>query len=141
MREQRMKSIGLLLLCLLACAKSPTEPVPDALAKWRSLHMHNYTIEQTRSCFCIHGGEKMRLLVKSDTVFSVMRVADGAVLSYAESRVYWSVEQLFSFIGSSQDSLVIRYHPIYGFPEYLDIDPQLHPVDGGALYESANLKK
>jgi hypothetical protein len=136
-----MKSIGLLLLCLLSCAKSPTESAPDDLAKWRSLHMHNYTIEQTRSCFCVHGGEKMRLLVKNDTVFSVIRVADGAALTSAESRSYWSVEKLFSFIRASQDSLVIRYHPLYGYPEYLDINPQLHPVDGGALYETTNLKK
>jgi len=39
------------------------------------------------------------------------------------------------------DSLVVRYNSIYGFPEYLDINPQQHPVDGGALYETSNLRK
>jgi hypothetical protein len=111
-----------------------------SFGRWRSYGLHNYTIDQTRSCFCSNGGEKMRLLVKSDTVNSVVRLSDGVVLAYGSFPAYWSVESLFAYIKSSKDSMVVRYNDTYGFPEYLDISPQFHPVDGGALYETTNLQ-
>jgi hypothetical protein len=31
----------------------------------------------------------------------------------------------------------VRYNEEYGYPEYLDIAPQQHPVDGGFSYETS----
>jgi hypothetical protein len=132
--------LSLLSLCILSCKRDlTTQPSSSYLETWRSYEIHDYSVEQTRSCFCINGGEKIRLTVKSDTISSVIKISDGTALSFPESGYYMSIEQLFDFIKNSKDSLVIKYNDKYGYPEYLDIDPQLHPIDGGALYETANL--
>jgi hypothetical protein len=135
---------GLILLAvvvLLSCkTDSSLAPRPDPAQRWQSLRIHDYTIEQMRSCFCRNGGQTMRLTVKADTVFAVARVADGTVLSAEEAAPYWSIKEMFDFIRVSKDSLVIRYNAQYGYPEYLDINPQQHPYDGGALYVTSNLR-
>ncbi len=132
----------LLLLCSLSCKKEmTTQPSPTPRQKWQSFAIHDYSAVQTRSCFCIHGGEKMRITVLSDTIHSVMRISDGYALPCSESKAYMSIEQLFEYIDHSQDSLIIKYNDHYGYPEMLDINPQLNPVDGGALYETTDLQK
>lgn len=83
----------------------------------------------------------MRITVLSDTIHSVMRISDGSALSSSESNTYMSIEQLFEYIDHTKDSLIIKYNDHYGYPELLDINPQLHPVDGGALYETNDLQR
>jgi hypothetical protein len=130
-----------LLVCFISCKKEDvTQPSSDPFEKWASYNIHNYSVDQTRSCFCINGGEKIRLVIKSDTIYSATKLSDGTILLPGSYSVYRSVTSLFGYIKSSKDSMVIRYNEKYGYPEYLDINPQLHPVDGGALYETVNLQ-
>jgi len=83
----------------------------------------------------------MIVTVRADTVASVQRLSDGTQLPQAASKPYLTVDSLFGLIRYAHgDSLVIRYNPHYGYPEQLDINPQLHPVDGGVLYETSNLR-
>lgn len=81
----------------------------------------------------------MRITVLSDTIHSVIRISDGYALTSSESKAYMSVEQLFEHIDPSKDSLIIKYNDHYGYPEMLDINLQLYPVDGGALYETTDI--
>jgi hypothetical protein len=135
------KYIVLLLFVAVACKKeTSTEPLSDPFERWRSFGIHNYTIDQVRTCFCPNASIPMRLTVRSDTVFSVTRISDGTAITFSESQPYWSVEKLFANIKSLQDSMVIRYNDKYGYPEYLDINPAGHPVDAGALYQTSNLQ-
>jgi len=130
-----------ILLSFASCKKeATTQPPNDPYERWRSYGVHTYTVDQTRNCYCPNGGEKMRLFIKSDTVSSVVRLSDGTALAYGSFPAYWSVDSMFTYLKSSKDSMVVRYNDKYGFPEYLDINPQLHPVDGGALYETSNLQ-
>lgn len=79
----------------------------------------------------------MQVTVHADTVASVMRLSDSSTVPYS---LCASVDSLFGMIrNSSGDSLVVRYNADYGYPEYLDINPQLHPSDGGVLYETSDL--
>ena len=95
-------------------------------------------IDQIRFCFCPDAGQLMRITVQSDTIFNIINISDNSTIT---SRVYFTVDSLFGIIiNSENDSLVIRYNTNYGFPEFLDINPQLHPVDGGVLYETSNLQ-
>lgn len=132
----------ILLITLVSCSRESSTQLPsDPEQRWTSFQFHNYTIDQTASCFCPNGGQPMRLTVRSDTVFRVVRISDGTVLSPVEAQGYHSIESLFALIHrSSGDSLVIRYNSAYGYPELLDVNPQLHPVDGGILYQTANLR-
>jgi len=128
------------LICCLGCRKEqssqPMQQTP--YEKWQSQNIHNYTIDQNRSCYCLSGGELMRMTVRSDTIARVIRVTDASVITFP---YYFTIDSLFGIIRDSRtDSLVIRYNAQYGYPEYLDINPQLHPLDGGVLYETSNLQ-
>jgi len=133
--------IGVLLLILVGCKDQATQPLPvGPYERWKSYGLHDYSIEQTRICYCQQGGQTMRIAVRSDTIASVTNLSDGSTVSYPISRVYRSVDSLFSTIRNARtDSLVITYNKTYGYPERLDINPQLHPVDGGVLYITSNL--
>jgi hypothetical protein len=138
-----MKNIflcGILIVYCVACKKEQvSQPIQQSpYEQWRSLNLHNYTIDQSRSCFCPHGGELMRVTVRSDTIAIVIRISDTSIVTYP---FYITVDSLFGLIrNSNSDSLVIRYNAQYEYPEYLDVNPQLHPVDGGFLYETSNLQ-
>jgi hypothetical protein len=82
----------------------------------------------------------MRVAVISDSVSSVTRIEDGIVLSSGAGQTYFSIDSLFGIIRSAvDDSIVVQYDETYGYPAYLDINPQLHPVDGGVLYQTSDL--
>jgi hypothetical protein len=94
-----------------------------------------------RGCFCPDGGETMRITVRSDTIALVTRLSNNTVLSSPSSGYYCTIDSLFGIIRySKNDSLVITYDSLYGYPGKLDINPQLHPIDGGVLYITANLQ-
>ena len=83
----------------------------------------------------------MRLVVRSGAIVSVTRLSDGMPLDSTASSWYLTVDSLFSIIQHPrQDSLVVQYNAQYGYPEVLDVNPQLHPVDGGVRYETSNLQ-
>lgn len=109
--------------------------------KWTSYGYHNYTIDQIRQCFCPNGTEKMRVVVRDDTVTSVVRLSDNKELSYFEARYYMPVDSLFKkVLNPGQDSIVVSFNQKFGYPEMLDINPQLHPQDGGVLFYTSNLR-
>jgi Family of unknown function (DUF6174) len=139
---RRRYQIGLLLLLLSSCKDHGLQPLPpDPYEKWRSYNFHNYSIDQMRVCYCPEGGQRVRIRVRSDTVASVIRLFDSSVVTTPALRYYLTVDSLFAIIrGSTADSLGIRYNEVYGYPESLDINPQLHPVDGGVLYMTSNLR-
>jgi hypothetical protein len=131
----------LLLVTVIFCLSCdhPTQPsVLSPYEQWRALNIHNYTIDQSRVCFCLNGGELMRVTVRADTVVSVKRISNDTTIL---KDWYYSIDSLFWIIQhGTHDSLVVKYNSQYGYPEYLDIDPQMHPVDGGVLYQTSNLQ-
>jgi hypothetical protein len=132
--------LGILLRCCAACKKEQvSEPIQQTpYGQWQSLNLHNYTIDQSRSCYCPQRSELLHITVRSDTIFRVMRISDNSIETYP---FYITIDSLFGIIRNSKtDSLVIRYNTQCGYPEYLDVNPQLHPVDGGFLYETSNLQ-
>jgi hypothetical protein len=139
-----MKSTILFLLFLFAsgCDEQLSQPgSSDPYQLWLSRNIHDYTVEQVRSCFCIEGGQRMRLTVRQDTILQVLRLSDSTILSLEKAQWYRPVGALFAIIkNNTTDSLVIRYNAENGYPEFLDINPQQHPYDGGVLIETSNLK-
>jgi hypothetical protein len=133
--------IGVLMISISSCKKEVVSPQPTwetPFQQWQSLNPHNYTIDQRRSCFCPGGGELVRITVRHDTIARVVRISDTSVITYP---FYCTIDSLFAIIHHVKaDSMVIRYSSQYGYPEYLDVDPQAHPVDGGFLYETSNLQ-
>lgn len=128
----------LLTVLLLSCNHTTQPSTLSPYEQWRALNLHDYTIDQSRECYCLSGGEVMRVMVRADTVASVARISDNVSVP---SDWYYPIDSLFGIIQhGTPDSLVVKYNSQYGYPEYLDIDPQMHPVDGGALYQTSNLQ-
>ena len=134
--------IAVLLLSFFGCKEQSSQPLPaDPYERWRSYALHNYSIDQVRICYCRGGGQTMRISVRSDTVALVTRLSDSSKVSAPTSTWYLPIDSLFAIIKHpSGDSLVISYNSRYGYPEKLDINPQLHPRDGGVLFETSNLQ-
>jgi hypothetical protein len=65
--------LGIFIVCCAACKKEETsQPVPQTpYAQWRSQNLHDYTVDQSRTCFCPHGSELVRITVRSDTIAGV----------------------------------------------------------------------
>ena len=136
----RILLIFLIISFCTSCKKEqisePIKQTPNEL--WLSKNIHNYSIDQIRSCFCPDAGQMVRITVRSDTIFSIIRLSDNSIIT---TPFYYTVDSLFGIIKYSEgDSLEIRYNSALGFPEFLDINPQLHPVDGGVLYQTSNLQ-
>ncbi len=134
--------LAIILVALAGCQDQGVSPPAwqKPYELWQFYRYQNYTIDQSRHCFCPNAGERMRIVIRSGAVVSVSRVSDGTSLSQQESSLYLTVDSMFSLIRSpGPDSLVVSYNSQYGYPESLDINPQLHPVDGGVLYLSSNL--
>ena len=139
----RIKILIVIISCILFSCEELTNIPYSATSYelWRSYNIHDYTIEQVRYCFCIDAGEKFKVTVRSDSVYSVMRLSDSAIIPYPTSKLYLSIDSLFGVIlNSKEDSLVVTYDSKYGYPNKFDINPQLHPVDGGVMYETSNLQ-
>ena len=131
-----------LLFTVFGCEElTNTTDFSSHYMQWQSQNIHDYTIEQARYCFCPDGGQKVQITVRDDSVYSVLRLSDSMIIPYPNSARYLTVDSLFAIIENNEsDSLVVEYDSIYGYPTKLDINPQLHPVDGGILYETSNLR-
>lgn len=128
------------LLALTACnSDNVTEPQADEYyQQWKAQKIHNYIIDQVHYCFCPYRGVSVRITVKSDTVFNIVKISDNTKLN---EKYYITIDSLFSIIkNSSADSIVVKYNNQYGFPEYIDINPQDEPFDGRFLYQTSNFK-
>jgi hypothetical protein len=134
--------LGSIIIASLSCKENPSQPIQlEPYEKWKSYNLHDYTIDQSRWCFCYNGGETMRITIRSDTIAWVIRASDSSIVDLPLSRNYLTIDSLFAIIyNRSTDSLVITYKSTYGYPETLDINPQLHPVDGGVLFVTTNLQ-
>ena len=127
-------------ICTLSCRNNQSSAPKDATPyeKWKSFDLHDYSIDQRLWCFCPHGGELVRIIVRHDTVAQVTRLSDTTTITYP---YYRSVDSLFAIVlNPGDDSLIVRYNDQYGYPEFLDVNPQLHPLDGGYLIETSNLQ-
>jgi hypothetical protein len=138
-----MKTVifSIIPIALMMTCKMITQPTEETifLSKWKSKNIQNYTIDQSRSCFCPQSDETVHLTVKSGNIVHAVRLSDSSTSTYP---YYYTIDSLFGIIkGNNYDSIVARYNDEYGFPEYMDIDPQQHPVDGGYLIKTSNFKR
>ncbi|MBL0176006.1 MAG: hypothetical protein IPP94_12205 [Ignavibacteria bacterium] len=133
--------LSLIVICI-GCSEKSTQPsASDPYTKWQSHKLHDYTIDQVHMCRCVNGGELMRITVRADTIAQVFRLSDSSIVQAPSASAYLTIDSLFSIARNpGKDSLVIRYNAKYGYPEFLDINPQQHPYDGGVLIETSNLR-
>jgi hypothetical protein len=131
---------ALLLFIISGCdLGAGSAEVSGSFARWTSHNIHNYSIDQERQCFCPDRGP-VRIVVQSDRIVSVVQLSDSLEIPSPDRERYLTVDSLFAItFDHGTDSVVTAFDSIYGYPTLLDINPQLHPVDGGVLYRTYNL--
>jgi hypothetical protein len=131
-----------IVLIVVGCSDRGTEPPSwsKPYEQWKSNNIADYTINQTRICECLSGGQTMKVAVRSGVITSVTRLSDTALMSPPISNVYLTVDSLFAIIRShNPDSIAVRYNSQYGYPDRLVINPQGLPFDAGVIYETSSL--
>ena len=140
---------ALLLLCAFsACdddvAAPPTSTALEkARAQWQQSGFDSYEITQRRNCFCMLGGQPVRLLVFRDSLVSGTNLADSTALSAEQLSWYKSIDQLLEFLGTIDPAKVARFEASYdstfGFPVRFWIDYNTQIADEEIGYECSDL--
>ena len=147
-----MKTIRLAFLILISCIsfdckKDTVAPdysnIADPFSRWKAHGFNNYTIEQRRICFCLNGGEPVRVIVKDGQVINAVKISDGTSLSPSERIWYKTVDQLFEVINKINiDSVAVfrvEYEARYGYPVNFYVDPDSMMADEEYGYENSFL--
>jgi hypothetical protein len=138
----------LLLLGLSACDDDVAAPpaataLEQARAKWQQSGFDSYEITQRRNCYCMLGGQPVRLLVFRDSLVSGMNLADSTALSVEQLGWYKSIDQLFEFLGTVDPAKVASFEASYdstfGFPAHFWIDYDTQIADEEIGYECSDL--
>jgi hypothetical protein len=141
--------VSALLLWACAACDDDTVAPPDrsALEQAREQWEHNgfdsYEITQRRNCFCLLGGEDVRLLVYRDSLISGLILSDSTHLSPAQLEWYMTVDQLFDFLGAIDPASVaafeVRFDSTFDFPSSFWIDYDTAIADEEIGYECSDL--
>lgn len=131
--------LGIVAVAFSSCSKAGiTQPdFQTAYQKWQFNSPSNYTIVQELQCFCGDAMQPMLVTVQADTIASVMRISDSTMVLNSGCL---TIDSLFSIIQNPKgDSVTATYNTVYGYPEDVQVNPQLIPSDGGIRYLTSNL--
>lgn len=114
--------------------------------RWDAYDLQNYYLKQSWHCYCIppYGAE---VYVQNNRIqdFSFISVHNATEKDkeYAESNLA-TVEDAFELIEEYQDtadSIRVVYHPRFGYPTELEINPSFSIADEEISYYFSDLKK
>jgi hypothetical protein len=117
--EDTMKSFNLVLFAIVlfsGCAKNDNSV--------NNLPF-DYSIEQTRDCFCPQGGQPVRLFIVSDTIADAVWIATNEHLTPVEWQRFRSIKGLYNEIAYWDSSSVFQvsasYDSVYHYPTLVSI--------------------
>lgn len=131
--------LGIVAVLCSSCSKAGiTQPdFQTAYQKWQSNSPSNYTIVQELYCNCADAMQPMLVTVQADTIASVMKISDSTMVLNSGCV---TIDSLFSLIQNPKgDSITATYSTVYGYPEDVQVNPQLLPSHGGVRYITSNL--
>lgn len=153
------KATTALLLCVgllsFSCDDGGTSPqqglladhsgIVDPVKRWQAYGITEYSLLQTRTCFCADGGKKFLITVRSGGIASVVDPTDGGVLAAGRWADFKTIPDLFVLIGSIDTtkaaSLQVSYDSRYGYPVRVFVDPSLQMADEEYGFETEIVKR
>lgn len=122
----------LLGAALLTACGTPTEPgdPAEALSRNRALWVQkgpaNYQIVMSRLCECLPEATQPVTVVVRNQVVEGRRYLTGAPVDPQYDALFVSIPELFDLIQQAIDGnapgLAVRYHPLLGYPQSIQID-------------------
>jgi hypothetical protein len=107
--------------------------IQDPQSRWQAYGIHDYSMLQSRNCFCPDGGTRYLITVQKDAVTRVINPADGSVLPAGQWARFKTVVDLFALVKSIDTATVasiqVSYNARYGFPERVFVNPSANIAD------------
>lgn len=111
--------------------------------KWEQAQITDYSYDVMVVCFCLVSEQlPARIEVRSDTIFSALRIRDNESVDPDQLRFIPTVSELFDVVEealSDADSLVVEYDQQLGFPKDVAIDYIEMVADDEIWYTITNL--
>ena len=122
--------------------------------KWQKQNISHYQFELSISCFCPAGLTPAIVVVRADTIHSVLNPETGETLLLPESDVpaleknpdhYSTIDGLFERIEHAIDQdahrLDVNYHSKFGYPAQIDVEYFKNATDDEVRYLADNFKE
>ncbi|HEY9165811.1 MAG TPA: DUF6174 domain-containing protein [Candidatus Kryptonia bacterium] len=127
----------ILAVTSFACSKDATVNVKPG---------YDYSIDQTRLCFCPGSGDSARIYVVADTIFGAISLSDNTPLTISQRTRFRTIKGLLDEMARCDTSIFnieVRYDSVYGFPAWLSIYPKLSSglYDASLAYSTHNYAK
>lgn len=136
------------LTFLAACAHDTLQDfssIVDARARWQAYDMKNYSIEQQRVCFCPPPHGFVRLTIQDNKITAGIDLATGQPVPLDRLQSYQTVEELFTWIKTTQAMnparLEVEYDTHFGYPKKIEFDYGENIADDGLWIEVQALQK
>ena len=148
----RLLIAALLVGVAASCSGDATSPRSGAMLelrrnrqRWESAGLHDYEFDFRRVCFCLpEATEQVHIVVRRDTVASVVRRNDGQTASNRVS-VWPTVDDLFAEVQQRLDQgserLEVEYDATYGYPRSIVADIVLMMADDEYSLSAVNLRR
>lgn len=88
---------------------------------------YDYSIEQSMSCFCPQGGEKVKIFVAADTIADVILFSNNSHLAQDLWGRYRTINGLYTEVArwdTSTNVVKVLYDSVYHYPSYVSINPK-----------------
>lgn len=119
---------------------------------WQEQGIENYSFEFSKLCYCGGLFNPATIVVKADTIHSVLDPETGeplrdpqtgelVLLNYQNS--FHTIDDLFDVIENARekaDELDIEYNQEFGYPEYISIDYIKEAIDDEVSYRVENFQ-
>ena len=148
---QRSLPILWFVILSLSCTDMGTAPdhglladhsgISDPLLRWEAYALEDYSMLQARTCFCVDGGRRFLISVRSGRITGVVDPADGSVIAQDRWGAFMTIPDLFALVRSIDTtnvaSLQVSYDARYGYPVRVFVDPSFHIADEEYGFETA----
>ena len=117
--------------------------IEDPRERWEAYGLTDYTIEQTRICYCL-GPFEYVAVVRGGDVVAVQDAVPPVDEGELNPEYYSTVDEIFDMLEQTreQDPVVfeVSYHPRFGYPTDIEIDISYQMADEELSMTLANLK-
>ncbi len=128
-------TLSLAITCL-SCYEGKNQPesaltadhsaIADPQKRWQAYGVQDYSLLQTRTCFCDNGGKAFLVTVRQGSIANVVDPANGGNVPPEKWGEFKTVQGLFDLLKSVDSTKVATvsasYDTLYGYPRIILLD-------------------
>ncbi len=120
--------------------------IEDPRERWEAWELSDYSIEQSRLCFCLGPHGFVKLTVENGEITEGKEVENGAAVPQDRLQYFQTVDEVFDWIEQENArtpkpaKLTVEYDEKYGYPTKIEYDFSLMIADDELWIEMRSLK-